>query len=56
MIDQLANRAQEQDQLYAARLLECLQAMGKQQTNAVLLTLQGAQTITPYQRYPHQGY
>lgn len=56
MIDSLTNRAQEQAQLCAARLLECLQAMGKQQTNAVLLTLQGAQTITPYQRYPQQAY
>ena len=56
MIEPHMRQAQEQHQWCATRLLECLQDMGSQQTNAVLLTLQGVETITPYQRYPQQPY
>ena len=38
------------------RLLECIRTMGNQHTNAVLLTLNGAESIKPYQRYPAQSY
>ena len=56
MIEAMAKPVQGQPQWCAERLLECLQDMGSQQTNAVLLTLQGVNTITPYQHYPQQPY
>lgn len=38
------------------RLLNCITEMGNQHTNAVLLTLNGVDSIKPYQRYPAQPY
>jgi hypothetical protein len=39
----------------ATRLLTSLQTMGDLRTNAVLMALNGAQTITPYERYPNES-
>ena len=53
---ELSVLSHEHEQVCATRLLECLTDMGNQQTNAVLLTLNGSQSIKPYQRYPAQPY
>ena len=44
------------EQQWAGKLLDCLNQLGQQHTNAVLLSLDGAQSIKPYQRYPETAY
>ena len=45
-----------QDQVWASRLMQCMNDMGERHTNSVLLTLAGTKTIKPYQRYPETPY
>ena len=45
-----------QEQFWAMRLIEYMNTMGEQHTNAVLLSLHGADSIIPYQRYPETPY
>jgi len=45
-----------QEQLWASRLVDCMGQMGNQQTNSVLLALDGSKKIKPYQRYPETPY
>ncbi|MGD8925221.1 MAG: hypothetical protein PVG20_00135 [Thioalkalispiraceae bacterium] len=46
----------QQELVWASRLVECMNDMGKHHTNAVLLSLEGNKTIKPYQRYPETPY
>lgn len=46
----------DQDQLWASRLVECMNNMGERHTNAVLLSLDGSKSVKPYQRYPETSY
>jgi len=40
----------------ARQLLACMTELGKRQSNAVLMSLAGAESIRPYQRYPSQPF
>ena len=44
------------DLFWATRLVECMNEMGDEQTNAVLLSLEGARSVKPFQRYPETPY
>ena len=41
---------------WAQKVLETLHAMGEQHTNAVLLSLDGANSVKPYQHYPDTAF
>lgn len=46
----------ETDQIWASRLVDCMNRMGELDTNAVLLSLNGARKVKSYQRYPDVPY
>jgi hypothetical protein len=48
--------SESQQFLWASQLLTCLQHMGTHKTNAVLMTLNGANPIKAYQRYPENSF
>ena len=52
----IINYDHEQDQSWAAKLVQCMNRMGARNTNAVLLSLNGTNRIKPYQRYPQSPY
>ena len=55
----LNNRYTEQQymkQFWAGKLVQCMRKMGELHTNAVLLSLDGAKQIKPYQHYPESAY
>lgn len=52
----ITNFEHEQDQLWATRLVECMKSMGARHTSAVLLSLNGSNSIKPYQRYPEKPH
>jgi len=55
-VNTINRQAEYSDQYWASRLIECMTAMGEQKTNSVLLSLDNAQSVKPYKRYPNTPY
>jgi len=49
-------QANKQDLFWASRLVECMNELGEMETNVVLMSIDDAQTIKPFQRYPETPY